>query len=111
MATSAGPSSSRRSSNGTAADSTAVPAANADSDGLDLPHLGQPKAVARRVTEAGVDAVGPLLRLLGEFDASRPELLIGGLAVVGGEKDGSREALGHQGAHLLGGLGIHQRRP
>ena len=43
-------------------------------------HLGEPERVARRVVEAGVDAVGALLGLLGELDAARLELLVVGAA-------------------------------
>src|SRR6185312_9181989 len=67
-------------------------------------HLGQAEAVAGWVAEAAVDPVGPLLRRFGELDPTGPQLLVGGLAVVGGEEDGAGEALAHQGLHLLLGL-------
>ena len=40
--------------------------------------------------------------LFHELHASGPERLEGGLAVLRGREDRDREALGHQGAHLLG---------
>src|SRR3954452_24768248 len=62
----------------------------------ELPDLREPEAVARRVAEAGVDAVGPLLGLLGELDAAALEQLDVGVDVVGGQEDRSGEALAHE---------------
>ena len=58
--------------------------------------LGEAEAVARRVAEAAVDAVGLLGRLLGELDAARRHLLVGLHAVVGGEEQSPGEALRHE---------------
>src|SRR4051794_35339828 len=69
-----------------------------------LPDLGETEAVARRITESRVDAVGAFLGLLGELDAAALELLIGGVDVVGREEDRPREALRHEAPHLLGCL-------
>jgi hypothetical protein len=46
--------------------------------------LDHPVLVARRIAEAGIDAVGPLHWLLAELDALRLELIGGGSAIVGG---------------------------
>ena len=45
---------------------------------------GPPDLVARRIAEAGIDAVGTLHSLLAELDALRLELIGGGSAVVRG---------------------------
>ncbi len=55
-------------------------------------------------------AVGALLGRLDELHASGLELLVGGAAVVGREEDRPREALGHHGSDLVGGVGVHHRR-
>src|SRR3954470_10490189 len=72
--------------------------------------LDQPRRVARGVTERGVDAVGPLCRLLGELDSAALELLVGGLAVVGAEEDPAGSALGDDLLELGGGVGVEHRR-
>jgi hypothetical protein len=51
------------------------------------PHLGEADAVSGGIAEAGVDAVGALLRGFGEFDAAPLQLLVGRLAIVCGEED------------------------
>src|SRR3954449_1506963 len=79
-------------------------------DGGDLAHLGQAEVVARRVAEAAVDSVGPLLGRLVELDAAGLERLVIAVDVVGGEEDGPGGALGHEGAHLLGGLVVEDGR-
>jgi hypothetical protein len=43
--------------------------------------LGEPDAVARRVTEAGVDAVGLHVGLLGEFNAGAPGMAMSTMAI------------------------------
>ena len=58
--------------------------------------LREPDAVARRVAEARVDAVGLHVGLLGELDAPAEQLLVRLHRVVGGEEDRAREALGRQ---------------
>jgi hypothetical protein len=75
-----------------------------------LPGLGEAQTVARGVTEAAVDPVGPLFRRLGELDAASPHLLVRGSAVVGHEEDRARESLRHQRADLLSGLLVHDGR-
>src|SRR5436309_16066802 len=76
-------------------------------DRRQLANLGEPDVVARRIAEGGVDPVGPLLRLLGEIDAAPLELLVRGLAVLGGQEDRPGEALRHQASYLLTRLGVH----
>src|SRR5688572_29215126 len=78
--------------------------------GSGVGELGQAEAVARRVPEPGVDAVGPLLGRFGELDAERAQLLVALLAVVGLEEVGGAEPLGHDLAQLLGGVVVHHRR-
>src|SRR5437588_8011982 len=63
------------------------------SDARQLPGLGQPDAVPRRVAKRRVDAVGTLLRLLDELHATTLELLVRQAAILGREEDGPREAL------------------
>src|SRR4051794_18809938 len=77
------------------------------SAGGELHHLGEPEAVAGRIAEAGIDAVGPLLGRLDELDAAALELLVAGLAVVGGEEHRAGEALGHEVADLGRRLLVH----
>ena len=67
--------------------------------------------VARRVAEARVDPVRPLLGLLDELDAPSLQLLVGRPAVVGRQEDGSGEPLPHQLAHLIRRAVVHHRLP
>ena len=48
---------------------------------------------------------------LGELDATGLELLVVAVDVVGREEHGAGEPLRHQGLDLLGGVGVHHRRP
>src|SRR5690606_16418863 len=52
----------------------------------ELQHLGQADVVAGRVTERGVDSVRLRRRWIVELHASRRELVVRGLAVVGLEE-------------------------
>src|SRR5260370_792576 len=76
-----------------------------------LPNLGEPDVVAGGIAERRVDAVRTLLRLLDELHTAGAELLVGGAAVIGDEEDRPGETLAHQGAYLLGGVGVHHRPP
>src|SRR5881628_39739 len=78
--------------------------AGGDLSGRELPHLGQPEAVAGGIAKPCVDSVRPLLGLLGELDAASLELLVGGPAILCGEEDRPREARRHQASHLVGDL-------
>ena len=61
--------------------------------------------VAEGVPQRAVDAIGLLGRLLGELDPLRPQLLVGGPAVIGREDRGGAEgALRHEVAELGGGV-------
>src|SRR5438105_11338127 len=78
---------------GRAQSGAAEPAPDCDVplEGRQLPHLGEPDVVARRVVECRVDSVRALFRLLDEIDTPVFQLLIGGLAVVGRKEDRAGE--------------------
>src|SRR5512132_3228032 len=75
-----------------------------------LDRLHKPPLVPRRVAEAGIDAVEPLVGLLGELDASLLEL-VGRLAAVRRPEDARAHRAARDQSHdLLGALGIDRRR-
>src|SRR5277367_2639391 len=83
---------------------------SADGISANIGQLGKPDAVAGRVAESAVDAVRHVVGYLGELHALGPQLLVGGLAVVGGEEYRAGETLRHHFAHLNAGSVVHNRR-
>src|SRR5262249_21874943 len=71
--------------------------------------LHHAELVAGGIAEAGVDAVGLLGRLLRELDAARRELVVAGAAVLGGEEEAARRALGEQVEDLAARLVVEDR--
>src|SRR4029453_3423893 len=77
-----------------------------------LLHLRDAQVVAERVSEAEVDAVGLVDRLLGDLHALRLELGVGLEGVVALEEEvAAGGPLGDELAHLRRGLLTHRRRP